>query len=195
MPKQHEHIADACGHEGFDRRIARGFFCVPETDQQVGAQAHDLPAHKEREQVVGDHERVHAKGEQTDERKETRVHRFDRRTHVYVHALNCRAVRRQTHMVMIACGLTVVVIANAVDEDHQHRPCHKEQDRGRERVDQHTDPQPCVTGWHPVELKIQTDAVPDVPRQAHGRTRSCFQATKGTPRRQPHYGSALCSCS
>ena len=51
---EHEHIADACGHEGFHCRVTCGWLAIPETYQQVGAQAHDLPTHKECEQVVGD---------------------------------------------------------------------------------------------------------------------------------------------
>ena len=35
--QQHEDITDAGGHEGFLRRIAGGFFAVPEANQQVGA--------------------------------------------------------------------------------------------------------------------------------------------------------------
>jgi hypothetical protein len=50
---------------------------IPETDQQVGAQPHDLPAHEHGQQVVGDDKNVHAKSEQAEEGKEARVHRLD----------------------------------------------------------------------------------------------------------------------
>ena len=65
------------------RRPGRGLG-VPETDQQVRAQAHDLPADEQGQQVIGDHQGVHAEGEQADEGKEARVHRLDRRHGVRV---------------------------------------------------------------------------------------------------------------
>jgi hypothetical protein len=58
-------------------------------------------------------------------------------------------------MVMVAFGLTEVVITNAVDEDHQHRPCHEEQDRSRERIDQHADLQPGLTCRQPVDRRLK----------------------------------------
>ena len=68
--EQHEHIADACGHECLDGCIACGRFRVPETDQEIRTQAHDLPTDEERQQVIGKHQHIHAKGEQADEGKE-----------------------------------------------------------------------------------------------------------------------------
>jgi hypothetical protein len=52
---------------------------------------------------------------------------------------------------MIAFGLTEVVISNTVEEDHQHSPCHKEQDRSREWVNQYANLQPCIASWQPVD--------------------------------------------
>ena len=82
-----------------------------------------------------DHQHVHAKGEQADEGKEARVHRLDRRHYrACVRASSDgRAMRRQTGVIMIAIGLAKVVITNAVEEDHQHRPGHEEQHRSGER--------------------------------------------------------------
>src|SRR5439155_22781833 len=40
-------IADAIDDERFDRRVARGFFLIPESDQQIRAQADQLPENKE----------------------------------------------------------------------------------------------------------------------------------------------------
>ncbi len=77
--QQHENIADAGGHEGFDGRIPSGWFSKPEADQQVRAQPHDLPADEEGQQVIGNHQRVHAEGEQADKGKEARIHRLDGR--------------------------------------------------------------------------------------------------------------------
>ena len=76
--QQHEHIAYASGHESLDCRIPRRFFSIPETDQQVGTQAHDLPTDEHGQQVVRDHQGIHPEGEQAKEREETRVHRFNR---------------------------------------------------------------------------------------------------------------------
>ena len=123
----------------------------PEADQQVRAQAHDFPTHEEREQVIRDNQRVHAEGEQTDKRKEARVHRLDRKHGMFVTEFighGC-AMRRQTRVIVIASGLTKVMIANAVDEDHQHCPRHEEQNRGRERIDQHADLQPGLASRQP----------------------------------------------
>ncbi len=87
--QQHEHIADACGHECLDRCIARRWFCVPETDQQVRAQAHDLPADEEGQQVIRENEHIHAKGEQAEEGKEPRIHRLDRWQHAQLLVCPC----------------------------------------------------------------------------------------------------------
>ena len=62
-----------------------------------------------------------------------------------------RAVRGQTCVIMIAIGLTKVVITNAVEEDHQHGPCHEEQNRGSERIDQHADLEPGLTRRQPID--------------------------------------------
>jgi hypothetical protein len=47
------------------------------------------------------------------------------------------AVGRQTLLIMIALRLAKVLITNAVEEDHEDRDCHKEQDRGSCWIDQH----------------------------------------------------------
>ena len=54
-------------------------------------------------------------------------------------------------MIVIASRLTIVMIANAVDEDHQHCPADEEQNRGRERIDQHADLQPRLTRRDPID--------------------------------------------
>jgi hypothetical protein len=45
-----------------------------------------------------------------------------------------RTVRGKPFVVMIAFRLSVVVIAHAIQEDHQHSPRDEEQDRSSERV-------------------------------------------------------------
>src|SRR5690349_11470904 len=60
-----------------------------------------------------------------------------------------RAVWRQARMIMVTLRLTEVVIAHAVQEDHQHGPRNEEQDGRREWIDQHADPQPGIPCWKP----------------------------------------------
>ncbi len=68
-----QHIADARRDEGLDRRLAWGDlarvgvdFIVPEADQEIRAQAHQLPGHKEQQQVAGHHHQEHRGREQRD---------------------------------------------------------------------------------------------------------------------------------
>ena len=71
--------------------------------------------------------RVHAEGKQANKGKEARIHRFDGRHPMLVTmdiGHSC-AMRRQTGAVMIALWLTVIMVTNAVNEDHQHRPGHE----------------------------------------------------------------------
>jgi hypothetical protein len=50
--QQHENITDACGQEGFDHGCPGRGFPVPKADQQVRAQAHDLPTDEEGQHVI-----------------------------------------------------------------------------------------------------------------------------------------------
>ncbi len=52
---------------------------------------------------------------------------------------------------MIAFRLAVIMVADAVDEDRQHRPGHEEQRNGRKRVDLDTDLEESITGRQPVD--------------------------------------------
>src|SRR5690606_16398145 len=58
-------------------------------------------------------------------------------------------MRRQALLIMITPGLAEVVIADTVEEDHQHGPGHKKQDHSRERIHYHTDPKHTVPGRQP----------------------------------------------
>ena len=52
----------------------------------------------------------------------------------------CGPVGRQAGQVVITRWLSVVVVAHAVDEDHQHGPGHEEQGHGRKGIDEHPEP-------------------------------------------------------
>jgi hypothetical protein len=60
-----------------------------------------------------------------------------------------RAMRGQTWTIVISLGLAIVMVANTVNEDHQHGPCHKEQGHCGEWVNLNTDLEPAITRWHP----------------------------------------------
>src|SRR5215211_1612877 len=62
---------------------------------------------------------------------------------------NRRTMRRQTLLVVITWRLAEVMIANAVEEDHQHRPCHEEEHGSRQGIDQHTNPEPRIACRQP----------------------------------------------
>ncbi len=65
--EQHQHVADARGDEGLEAGARRRWAARrPEADQQVRAQAHDLPGHEEEQQVVGHHHQQHRRGEERD---------------------------------------------------------------------------------------------------------------------------------
>ena len=67
-PDHEADVAHARGHERLHRGSARGLLLVPEADQQVGAQPHDLPRHEEEQEVVGEHEEEHRRGEEREHR-------------------------------------------------------------------------------------------------------------------------------
>ena len=147
-----EHVADAGGQKGFHRGLAGRIFGVPETDQQVGAQTHDLPANKQGQQVVAHNQQIHREGEKTDQCEKARVHRFDRHDFVTaVRTFDRRAVRRQAGHVVIALRLAKIMVANTVQEDHQNRPGDEEQRHRGKRVNLHADLQPGIGGWQPVD--------------------------------------------
>ena len=69
---------------------------------------------------------------------------------IVIAMLNCGAMWREAGMVIIAFGLAKVVIADAVDKDHQHRPSNEEQGQGRKRIDEHADLQRACTEGQPI---------------------------------------------
>ena len=65
--QQHDHIGHACGHEGFYRsfigrdvwdiiRAKMIFARVPEADERVRSEAHQLPADKQQKQIIRNHQ-------------------------------------------------------------------------------------------------------------------------------------------
>ena len=72
-PQHEAEVADAVHHErlhvGENRRRSR----VPEADQQVGHQAHGLPAEEQLDHVVRHHQHQHREGKQRDVREEPLV--------------------------------------------------------------------------------------------------------------------------
>ncbi len=58
-------------------------------------------------------------------------------------------------MVVIALGLSIVVIADAIDKDHQHGPCNEEQCHSRQRVHKYTDPEPGIPQRKPIDRRFK----------------------------------------
>ena len=78
--RHQKHIAHAGGEEGLEASLGRCdlfgvriFFVVPEADEQVRTQTHDLPENEEHKQIVGHHQPQHACAEQGDVGEETAV--------------------------------------------------------------------------------------------------------------------------
>ena len=59
-------IADPVDDEGLDGGGVGRRPVVPEADQQIGAEAHALPAEEELHEIVGRHQHQHAEGEQAE---------------------------------------------------------------------------------------------------------------------------------
>src|SRR5512143_1902579 len=69
-----------------------------------------------------------------------------------------RAMRRQAFLVMIALGLSEVLIPDAVQEDHENRDRHKEQDHGGGGIHQHANLEIGIdrwTQWQPVRRRCK----------------------------------------
>ena len=70
VQKQHKHadrhgrIADPGDHKSLARRGAVGRVRMPKADQQIAAQADTFPAHKQQQQVVGQHQHQHRRDKQ-----------------------------------------------------------------------------------------------------------------------------------
>ncbi len=61
------HVTDTVDHEGLHPRLGRRVLLVEEADQKIRTEPHPLPAHKEQEEVVGQHQDQHGKGEEVEE--------------------------------------------------------------------------------------------------------------------------------
>ena len=71
--EQDAEVTDARGDEGLARRVGRVPLLAPEADQLVGAEADELPAHEEMQQVVREDEDQHRDAEHLQPREEEPV--------------------------------------------------------------------------------------------------------------------------
>ena len=69
-------VAHAIDDERFFARVGRGLLQEIETNQQIAAQTHAFPAYKEKQEIVGQHQREHGKHEQVQVAEETVVAAF-----------------------------------------------------------------------------------------------------------------------
>ena len=154
--QEHENVSDAGSNKSFHSRVTGRFFAEPEADKQVGAQPHYLPPHEEGQQVVRDHQGIHPKCEQADEGEKSGIHRlYGGDSTLFSFMLHSCTVRRKTGNVMVTLRLAEVVVADAVDENHQHSPGHEEQGDGRERVDENTNLEESLTQRQPVNHRFK----------------------------------------
>ncbi len=65
-------IAQAIGQEGLFGRVGRRGALVPETDEQIAAQADQFPKNKHLEEIIADHHAEHGEGEQAHAGKKPR---------------------------------------------------------------------------------------------------------------------------
>ena len=77
-PDEEAQVPHPVYQEGLLARRRRCRFLVPEPDQQIGAQPHQLPEHVEQEKVVYDDQAEHGEGEQRQEAEEPGVARIAR---------------------------------------------------------------------------------------------------------------------
>ena len=71
--QQHRRIADARDDECLASRQAVRRIAIPESDQEIAAQAHALPSEIQQEQIVGEQQREHRGDEQVHVGKESAV--------------------------------------------------------------------------------------------------------------------------
>ena len=117
--KQHDDIGDARGGEGFDGCFVGAFFFEPESDQEIGTDAHDFPADEEQQDIVGDDQGEHGAGEKRNQREEARL------TRVVSH------------------------VADGINEDHQNGDGHHDQHDHGGRIDQNAHEKRGIACIHP----------------------------------------------
>ena len=69
---QEAEVADAVDDERFDGGVAGGFLLVPETDQQIGAEADEFPEDEQLQQRPAEHQAEHGEAEQAEVGEEAR---------------------------------------------------------------------------------------------------------------------------
>ena len=103
--EQEAQVADPGDQEGLLRRLSRRLELVPEADEQVRAQAHDLPGHEGEQQVVGEDEAQHGGREQRE------------------------------HRVVPADALVIVHVADRVDLNARRHERHRHEQNRADRVE------------------------------------------------------------
>src|SRR5207237_2548883 len=63
-------VADAVGDECLDGRIGCASAFVVKADEQVGANAHQFPAQKDLEEIIGQHQVEHGEAEEREKKEE-----------------------------------------------------------------------------------------------------------------------------
>jgi hypothetical protein len=96
---------------------------IPETDEEIGGKADDLPAHEEQKKAVGDDDAQHGSGEE-------------------------RHKAEEAGEVFIVCH-----VAHAVDEDEQADEGDHDQHYGGQRVEHPAELQPLVAELEPAEVE------------------------------------------
>jgi hypothetical protein len=102
-------VADAVDQEGLHVGEDGGRLLVPEADQQVGHQAHRLPAEEQLQEVVAHHQHQHGEREQRDVGEEALV------------------------------AVVLFHVADGVDVHHQRHEGHHAHHHGGQAVDQEAD--------------------------------------------------------
>ncbi len=102
-------IADPVDQKGLEVGVDRRFLRVPEADQQVGHQAHRLPAEEQLQEVVAHHQHEHGEGEQRNVGEETLI-----------------------------AGV-ILHVADGVDVHHQRDEGHHQHHHRGERIDEEAD--------------------------------------------------------
>ena len=72
-PQQKEDVAHPRSQKRLLGRGRRARLVVPEANQQIRGKAHNLPAHKQQQQAVGNQHAQHAAGKQREKAEEARV--------------------------------------------------------------------------------------------------------------------------
>ena len=119
--EQEREVTDPVDDERLLRRRSGRLSFEPESDQQIGAQPHALPANEQQDEVVGQNENEHRRAEQIQVCKETRV------------------------------SIVSVHVADGVDVDERPHPRHDEHHHDAQRIEKKLGVRLEVADGNPVE--------------------------------------------